>query len=324
VNLSGKILGVGSYVPRQLITNAALAETCAGVDPGWTERVLGIKERRIATYRDTTGEMALAAGKKALKAAGLHHSDLSLLIVATTTPDYPAPSMASYVQARLGSVPRYYPAFDVNAVCAGFMTALIMAYQLLPHYEHILVIGADAFSRITDWSQRDCVFFGDGAGAVVVTRDATLRPFDKLRTQQAQDATKGMAGHVLNGYTDHKGAFMVCDGTWRMNGKAVFEAAMGHLSFAIDIALTQSGLKVADIDHIIPHQASLNLLQAVADEAGLPFEKFRLTLDRYANTAAASIPLTLDHHKEAITEGDKVLFFGIGAGWQWGAAVVQW
>jgi len=308
VTLPGKISGVGSYVPRQLLTNAAIAQGCEGVNPDWTEGVLGIKERRIATPRETTGEMALAAGKKALKAAGLHHSDLSLLIVATTTPDYPAPSMASYVQARLGHVPRYYPAFDVNAVCAGFITALIMAYQLLPHYEHILVIGVDAFSRITDWQHRDCVFFGDGAGAVAVSRDAD----------------KGMLGYELNGKADNKGAFVVCNGTWRMNGKAVFEAATTYLPGAIRTLLDVADLDPADIDHVIPHQASLNLLQTVAERASLPFEKFRLTLDRYANTAAASIPLTLDHHKEAIKEGDKVLFFGIGAGWQWGAAVVEW
>lgn len=313
--LPGKILGVGSYVPYQLLTNAAIAQGCDGVDAEWAERVLGVKERRIAAPKDTTGEMATAAGKKALKAAGLHHSDVSLLIVATTTPDYPAPSTASYVQARLGHVPRYYPAFDVNAVCAGFITALIMAYQLLPHYENILVIGVDAFSRITDWDHRDCVFFGDGAGAVVVTRrSGPERP----------DASKGMLGYELNGYADTRQAFTVCDGTWRMNGKAVYEAATKYLVNATLDLFIREDLRPSDIDHIIPHQASLNLLQAIADKAELPFEKFRLTLDRYANTAAASIPLTLDHHKESIKEGDKVLFMGIGAGWQWGAAVVQW
>lgn len=306
--LPGKILGVGSYVPYQRLTNAAIMQGCEAVDPEWTERVLGVKERRIAAPKDTTGEMATAAGKKALKAAGLHHSDLSLLIVATTTPDYPAPSMASYVQSRLGHVPRYYPAFDVNAVCAGFITALIMAYQLLPHYENILVIGADTFSRITDWDHRDCVFFGDGAGAVVVSRHMSW----------------GMVSHHLDGYADNKGAFVVCDGKFRMNGKAVFEAATKFLPLAIEMILRRVDLHPADIDHVIPHQASLNLLQAVAERASLPFEKFRLTLDRYANTAAASIPLTLDHHKEAIKEGDRVLFMGIGAGWQWGAAVVEW
>lgn len=311
--LPGKILGVGSYVPYQRLTNAAIKQGCEAVDPDWTERVLGVKERRIASPRETTGEMAVAAGKKALKAAGLHHSDVSLLIVATTTPDYPAPSTASYVQARLGHVPRYYPAFDVNAVCAGFITALIMAYQLLPHYENILVIGADRFSSITDWEHRDCVFFGDGAGAVVVTRVAG-----------GQWPGAGMLDYELNGHADNKGAFVVCNGTWRMNGKAVFEAATQYLSTAIDGIFIRDGLHPTDIDHIIPHQASLNLLQAVAERTRLPFEKFRLTLDRYANTAAASIPLTLDHHKEAIKEGDRVLFMGIGAGWQWGAAVVQW
>lgn len=313
MTLPGKILGVGSYVPYQRLTNAAIAQGCEGVDPDWTERVLGVKERRIAAPKDTTGEMAAEAGRNALKAAGLHHSELSLLIVATTTPDYPAPSMASYVQARLGHVSRYYPAFDVNAVCAGFITALIMAYQLLPHYENILVIGADAFSRITDWQHRDCVFFGDGAGAVVVKRGA-----------RGQGSGARMLGYELNGKADNKGAFVVCDGTWRMNGKGVFEAARLHLSEAIGVALIYANLKPADLDHVIPHQASLNLLQAIAERVGVPFEKFRLTLDRYANTAAASIPLTLDHHKEAIKEGDRVLFFGIGAGWQWGAAVVEW
>lgn len=308
MNLPGKILGVGSYVPYQLLTNAAIAHGCETVDPEWTERVLGIKERRIADPSNTTGNMALAAGKKALKAAGLHHSDLSLLIVATTTPDYPAPSMASYVQARLGHVPRYYPAFDVNAVCAGFITALIMAYQLLPYFENILVIGADRFSSITDWQHRDCVFFGDGAGAVVVSRSDG----------------KEMSGHVLGGRADNKRAFVVCSGKFQMNGKAVFEAATCFLPSAIDRVLLQANLTPAGLDHVIPHQASLGLLQAVSEATRIPFEKFRLTLDRYANTAAASIPLTLDHHKEAIKEGDRVLFFGIGAGWQWGAAVVEW
>lgn len=300
-----KITGTGSYAPRYIVGNDILKTTCDGVNPEWTRDTLGITERRYAN-NETVGEMATKAARIAIDDAGLHHSDIDMIIVATATPDKTGVSTAVNVQRNLGHVPDNCPALDINAVCSGFVYGLIMAGQFMQVYKHVLVIGADKFSAITDFSNRDCVFFGDAAGAVVLSQVDSNSLFVRTMGAQAGD------GWALNGKT------------WAMDTKAVYKAAMKFLPEAIDKVLGYAGLTPDGIDHVIPHQASKHLLEAVAKETGLNFDKFLLTLDKYGNTAGASIPFTLDRHKDKIKSGDKILMPAIGAGWTWAVTVVEW
>lgn len=296
-----KILKTTSYLPRYRVTNEALAESNLDIDPGWTERVLGVKERRVVGS-GTVADMAINAAAKLMKKnAGVHPSELDLILVATSSASIPP--IASQVQASFNRPPICL-AVDLNAVCAGFITAFIMACR--SDCERVLLIGVDAFSRITDPYHRDSVFFGDGAGALLMTKEGDGE----------------LLGYHLAGGARNQDAFRMDGKYWRMDGAGVFDVATDVLPVAIAHTLDQAGLSPADIDHIVPHQASLNLLKAVAEKAALPFDKFRLTLHKYANTAAASIPITLADTD--IKDGDRVLMFGIGAGWNWGAAVVRW
>lgn len=302
---NARITSTGSYAPRSAVSNAVLQEYNPAVSPEWTERTLGIRDRRYVT-KESAGILATNAGVAALKGSGVHHTELDLIIVATATPDPTGVSVASYVQAHLGARQNDCPAFDINAVCSGFIYGLITALKFMNGFKHTLVIGVDRFSTITDFSDRDCVFFGDAAGAVVLS----------------QTDYGGILGYDFGSQTGP--GWCVQDGTWQMDGRAVYNAAMRYMPQSIDRALTNAGVKAADIDHVIPHQASLNLLKALAEQTGLSFDKFTTTLKNFGNTAGASIPFTLDRHKDRIKPGDKVLLTAIGAGWTWGSVVLEW
>ena len=287
-----KIKGTGSYVPYTVIKNEAISH-----DPDWVFSKLGIRERRQNHFK-TTSAMAIKAAKKAIEDAGIEPNEIGLIICATSTPDKLAPSMACIVQNNIRAWGA--AAFDLNAVCSGFVYALSVASEM--PYENILVIGADTFSQITDYDDRNSVFFGDGAGAVIVS---------------------GRANYKI--YADGIGEMdFQCDrnGTFEMDGKAVFKAGLEYLPIAINDVLRDAGLYITDIDWLLPHQASIRMIEQLADNIGLPFRKVLTNMERYGNTAAASIAILLDEGE--FKTGDKLLLASIGSGWTYGAMIIKW
>ena len=310
--LQVRIVGVGSYLPARRITNEEIASQIGG-DPLWAHQRLGIKERRIAAGSESTSDLATQAAERALATAKTSTSDVGMVVLATTTPDRQAPSTACRVSQRLGI--QHAPAFDVAAACSGFVYALVTAaYYLHAGFrETALVIGADTISRITDWSSRDCVYFGDGAGAVILKRSPTKEAV--LFGELAADPS---------GY-DH---FTVRPGQryFSMNGGGVFDSAKQLVSELTQSTLASAGLVPDEIDHVIPHQPSVNLLKAISSEVGIPFHKFWLHMDRFGNTAAATVPIALDEATRSGTVrlGDWLLLAAAGAGMTSGVALYRW
>ena len=308
-----KIAGTGSYTPERIVTSAELASKI-GTDVDWIYQNLGILERRIAAPNQYSSDLAAAAAQRAIESAGIDKNQVNLIIVATATPDRQAPSTACIIQEKLGITNRC-PAFDLNAVCSGFLYAMTLGFQLIQSgaYTNVLVVGVDTFSKITDWSRRDCVFFGDGAGAVVL---------------QAAPADDTFFSSVL--FADGKGkdCFTVYpeDSSFTMDGKAVYQTGTEVLPAAIREVLSQNSLSVDDISVIIPHQPSIRVLKKTAELLGIPFEKIKTNMDRFANTASATVPLLLDQVNRAgeIKSKDTVVFAAVGSGWTWGAAVYKW
>ena len=293
-----KILGTGSYLPPRKLSN-----TDIGADDMWAHEKLGISERRV-TYKDTAflGEMA---AQNALIDAGLIAEHIDIIIVATATSSKLNPSTAAMIQDRLGA--HTAVAFDISAVCSGFVYALDMAHLYLEKYTNILVIGTDTFSHITDWKHRDCVFFGDGAGAVIVTRSK-----NKYHGRLYAD---GRGQHDFE--TEHGGTFV-------MDSKAVYVAGTTFLPRAIDEVLYEADLTIEDIDWMLPHQGSVTMLKEIARCVGMPWEKVMTNMEFYGNTAGASIPILLDENKKYFKRGDRILLAAIGSGWAYGAIILEW
>ena len=310
--LKVRIAGVGSYVPERRLTNEEIASV-VDVDPNWVRDKLGIQERRIAAEQELTSDMALSAARSALSVAGLDPSDVGLVVLATTTPDRQAPATACRVTQGLG-IPEV-PAFDLSAVCSGFLYALTTAAHCLQGglRDTALVIGADAFSRITNWKSRDCVFFGDGAGAVILERSAADAAF--FLSSLGADAT----GYDY--FTIYPG-----DQHFSMDAKGVYCSAKEMVSGLAKRTLERAGLHPTDIDHVIPHQPSITLLKAISREVGVSFNKFWLHMDRYANTAAGTIPIALEDARRSgeLKHGDWMLFAAAGAGMTSGVALYRW
>lgn len=304
------IIGTGSCLPEYVLSNAQIAETVP-TSAQWVREHLGIDERRIV-IGETTADLAAAAARLALADAGLAPEAVDVLIVATTTPARVAPATASAVARQIGAWRAIN--FDLGAVCAGFVYALGVAAALLTHGKgrYALVIGADAFSLITNWRARDCVYFGDGAGALLLARDAGRHAL--LDVHLYADARDGDAFRCPVG------------GRYTMDAPAVYDKATAVLPQAITAALGRFGLGVADLDWLLPHQASLRVLKKVADELQLPFERVLTNMARYGNTAAAAIPLLLDENARAgrFKGGERLLLATVGAGWAWGTALVEW
>lgn len=318
-----QILGCGGYLPERVVTNHELAERLATSDE-WIRQRTGIGERRIAAPGELTSDLAVAAAQRALGRGGLAGADLDLLVVATATPDHTFPATATKVQARLGM--KRGAAFDVQAVCSGFIFALAVADNALRlgQARTAMVIGAETFSRILDWNDRGtCVLFGDGAGAIVL---------------QAVPETEGDGRGVLSTHLHSDGRFhdiLYVDGGpsttgtsgfLRMEGREVFRQAVQHLTEAVDEALAANGMSGADIDWLVPHQANSRIIDAIERKLGLPEGKTVMTIERHANTSAASIPLALD---EAVADGrirpgHLVLMEALGGGLTWGASLVRW
>ncbi|MEY8241645.1 MAG: beta-ketoacyl-ACP synthase III [Cycloclasticus sp.] len=325
-NSNIKILGTGSFAPEGILTNEELAKTVGSSDQ-WIKDNLGISERRIAGPTEKTSDLAFSAGKKAVEDAGLLPTDIDLIIVATATPDRLAPSTACIVQEKLGAFESF--AFDVSAVCSGFLTAMSVASQYLASgaCRNVLVIGADTFSKITDWNRRDAVFFGDGAGAAVLTAsevDSGFLSYSLYSDGRGKDNFTIPAGG--SEFPASKGT--VSDGMhyFKMNGREVFNTATKVLPEAINEALKDANLTIDDIDLMIPHQPSIRILEKTAEKIGLPFEKVMTNMDRYANTSGGTIPILLDEVNKSgkISSGMNILFAAVGSGWIWGAAVFRW
>lgn len=322
-----KIIGTGSYAPEKIYTNDYLA-TLVPTNDEWVYKNVGIHERHIAADNEYTSDLAAKSGIRAIADAGLTPEDIDLIIVATSTADRKAPSTACIAQHKMGC--RNAVAFDLTAVCSGFLFASSVACQYIASgvYDHVLVIGADTFSKITDWTRRDCVFFGDGAGAAVYT---------------SSNVTEGFLAFRLYTYTEDRmfGFTIPGGGTekpitkenydeglqyFQMDGHAVFESATKVLPQAINQVLDDSGLKVDDIDIMIPHQPSIRILKSTAEQIGLPFEKVMHNMEHYANTSAGTVAILLDEckHSGKLHKGDNVLFAAVGSGWTYGAAIIKW
>jgi len=318
------IKGCGGYLPERVVTNNDLAKLVDTSDRWITERT-GIKERRIAAEGELTSSMGALAARAALDDAGLAPEDIDLIILATSTPDQTFPATAVTIQAELGIT--HGAAFDMQAVCSGFVFALATADSYLKsgQFKRALVIGSEAFSRILDWQDRStCVLFGDGAGAVVVEAQklngaltdrgilaTSLRSDGRYRDKLYVDggpSSTGTVGHV------------------RMDGPEVFRHAVTKISEVIDATLAQTGYKASDVDWFVPHQANKRILDGAARKLGLDPARVIITVDKHANTSAASIPLALSQGRTdgRIKTGDLVLLEAMGGGFTWGAVLLRW
>jgi 3-oxoacyl-[acyl-carrier-protein] synthase III len=314
------ILGTGSALPSRCVSNAELEQTVDTTDAWIVERT-GIKFRYIAGDGETTATLAADAARNALEASGLNADDIDLIILATATPDQTFPASATKVQAMLGIADCV--AFDVAAVCSGFLYALSVAECMIRagSARRALVIGAETFSRILDWEDRStCVLFGDGAGAVVLGATADAER-GILATRLHAD---GRHNQLL--YVDGGPSTTGTVGKVRMEGPAVFKHAVTNLANVLTETLAAAHLTAADIDWVVPHQANARILDATARKLGLPAEKVIVTVDQHANTSAASVPLALDTavRDGRIKTGDLVVLEAMGGGFTWGAAVVRW
>jgi len=318
------ILGCGAYLPEKILTNDDLARMVHTSDAWITERT-GIKQRHIAGDGELTSDMATAAAEQALERAGRRASDIDLIVLATSTPDHTFPATATTVQARLGI--HHGAAFDVQAVCTGFVYALATADNFIKagQVKRALVIGSETFSRILDWEDRGtCVLFGDGAGAVLL----------EAQSARGDDTDRGVLGTYLHSdgrfkdmlYVDGGPSSTQTTGHLRMQGREVFRFAVNKIAAVIEEALEDHKLGASDVDWFVPHQANQRILTSTANKIGLPEEKIVITVDKHGNTSAASIPLALDVACQdgRIKQGDLVLLEAMGGGFTWGAALVRW
>ena len=314
-----RIAGTGGYLPAQVLTNQDLEARVDTTDE-WIYSRTGIRQRHIVAENEVTSDLALHASRRALEAAGVSAQDLSLIIVATTTPDMIFPSTACLLQAKLGA--KNCPAFDVQAVCSGFVYALATAdhYMRSGQYQNILVVGAETMSRIVDWQDRGtCVLFGDGAGAVVLQRSGQPGILTShMHADGSQMEILSAPGSLCRGKV--MGSPLI-----KMEGNAVFKFAVRALGEVAEEALAAAKLTKADIDWLVPHQANIRIIQSAAKKLNLPMERVVTTVERHANTSAASIPLALDEavRDGRIKPGHKVLFEGVGGGFTWGAIIAQ-
>jgi 3-oxoacyl-[acyl-carrier-protein] synthase-3 len=319
VTAYSRIAGTGSYLPAKVLTNKDL-ESSVETSDQWIFSRTGIRQRHIAADHECASDLALIAGRRAMAAAGVAADALDLIIVATTTPDMVFPSTACILQAKLGAT--NCPAFDVQAVCSGFVYALTTADHFMRsgQYRNILVVGAEVYSRILDWEDRGtCVLFGDGAGAVLLQRS------DKPGIITTHLHADGSHAHILSVPGTVSGGKVSGRPLLQMEGNAVFKFAVRVLGEVAEEALSASRLAKDDIDWLIPHQANIRIIQATAKRLGVPMHKVITTVDVHANTSAASIPLALDLavRDGRIVAGQHVLLEGVGGGFTWGAVIVK-
>lgn len=314
-----RVAGTGSYVPAGKLTNAEL-ETMVDTSDDWITSRTGIRERRIAAPEQATSDLAYEAAMAALKDAGLDASALGLIVVGTSTPDHVFPSVACKLQTRLGCGP--VAAFDVNAACTGFVSALQVAEQFLRTgaAEHALVVGADTMSRIVDYGDRGtCILFGDGAGAFVLSRSdvpglLATRTYSEGAHYDKLFVAGGGSLAPAEGHVPHI----------KMNGKAIFQLAVRAMVSAIKDVAEAGGVTLSEVDYLVPHQANQRILRAVAESLGVPLERVVCTIENYGNNSAASVPLAFDLAVKdgRIGRGDTVALSAFGGGLAWGAALL--
>ena len=314
-----RIIGTGSYLPPRLVTNDDLAQKLDTSDE-WIRTRTGIRQRHIADENTTSSDLALEASRAAIAAAGITAADLDLIIVATSTPDFVFPSTACLLQAKLGV--KDSAAFDVQAVCSGFVYGLATADNFIRagQARHALVVGTEVFSRILDWNDRGtCVLFGDGAGAVV------LRADDKPGIRATALHADGSYADILAAPGNVCGGRVIGSPLLKMDGQAVFKFAVRVLDEVAREVVAKAGLAMEQVDWLIPHQANVRILEATGKRLGLPPEKLIVTVDKHGNTSAASVPLALDLavRDGRIRPGQKVLLEGVGGGFTWGAVLVE-
>ncbi len=318
------VRGVGKYLPEKIITNDELARTVDTTDE-WIVQRTGIEQRHVAADGELTSDLATKAAQEALKNAGLVAGDIDLIIVATTTPDMTFPSTAVFVQQKLGI--HHGMAFDIQAVCSGFVFAVATADSYLKNRlaKRALVIGAETFTRILDWEDRTtCVLFGDGAGAMVL--EGVELPDDQ--------ADQGILGSRLRSDGEHWDKLFVdggvsstkTAGVVHMQGREVFKHAVGMISDVIHGALDDTGYEADDLDWFVPHQANRRIIEGAGKKLGIPPEKVIVTVDKHANTSAASVPMALavGVADGRIKPGDLVMLEAMGGGFTWGASLIRW
>ena len=311
-----KIAGTGSYLPKKILSNADLEKMIDTTDE-WIFTRTGIRQRHIAAKNEHTSDLALEAAKNAIASAGIAASDIDLIIVATTTPDKIFPSVATMVQRKLGIAG--CPAFDIQAVCSGFVYALATADNFIKAggTKCALVIGAETFSRITDYTDRgNCILWGDGAGAVILSASQEQ---GIISTHLHADGNYEKMLHVPR---KHDGT----PDTVHMEGNAVFKMAVNTLDQIVDETLAANNMQKSDIDWLVPHQANIRILQATAKKLDMPMDKVVVTVDKHGNTSAASIPLALDVavRDGRIKRGDVILMEAFGGGFTWGSALIKY
>ena len=318
------ITGTGSYLPQKILTNEVLAETVDTSDE-WIFQRTGIRQRHIAAPGETTSDLGVAAARKALEAAGRTVDDIDMILLATSTPDNTFPAAAVSIQEKLGM--RHGAAFDIQAVCSGFVFALATAdcYIRCGMARRILVIGAETFSRILDWEDRStCVLFGDGAGAVVL----------EAHVADGTGPERGILAARLRSDGQHKEKLFVDGGPsstgtvghLRMQGREVFKHAVGMITDVIEGAFEETGTNAEQLDWFVPHQANRRIIDASAKKLGIAPDKVVVTVDMHANTSAASIPLALDHlaRSGALKPGHLVMLEAMGGGFTWGAIILRY
>ena len=317
--IASRLISSGSYLPQKILTNNELA-TMVDTSDEWILTRTGITQRHIAADDEFTSHMATKAAKSALDKAGLNKNDIDLIIVATTTPDKTFPSTAAITQANLGI--KNAAAFDIQAVCSGFIYALTIADSMIKagNSKNALVIGAEKMSSILDWKDRTtCVLFGDGAGAVVLSATTTTEQAGIIAHEIFTDGSLNNILHTSGGVATTKNSGYVT-----MQGREVFRQAVEKISSSMVNLIKKSNLKLSDIDWFVPHQANFRIIDAIAKKLGTDTDKFIITLGKHANTSAASIPLALDVSCRKFKKGDNILLSAAGGGFTWGSLLLKW
>lgn len=324
-----ELVGTGTYLPENVVTNFDLAKNLDTSDE-WIRARTGISERRIARKDESASTMGVAASHMALKSAGMKAADLDMIIVCTSTPDVIYPATACFVQKELGASKA--AAYDISAVCSGFVFGLSIAEQYIKsgRYENILVIGTEVNSRIMDWTDRTtCVLFGDGAGAAILRRKEQEEPCGILSSHIYSDGTQSDLLIVPGGIGKTSFTYEGIDDKLyclKMSGQSTFKVAVKRMTEVSREALTHNGLTVSDVDLVVPHQANQRIIETVAEKMEVPLDKFFINIGKYGNTSAASIPIAIHEAREAgrVQAGTVMLLTVLGAGLTWGAAVVKW
>jgi 3-oxoacyl-[acyl-carrier-protein] synthase-3 len=305
------ILGTGSYLPPKIVTNQKIEETIDTTHE-WINKKLGINERRVVED-ELPSEIGYQAALRALESSNLTINDIDLIIVATSSPEQISPSTACIIHNKF-NIEKNIPAFDINAVCSGFVYAVNLVSPLISFgvYRNVLIIATEAYSKVTNWNDQHCVFFGDGAGAVVIGSSS-----------EGWISCENSANGKDTGMTGFK---LPIGGPFIMRGKEVWDQAIKVIPESVKNILKISNVDISEVDMVVPHQPSINILKIIAEDLGIPMSKVKTVMDKYANIAGASVPIALDDAVKngEIKKGDTIVLTAIGSGWTWGSTILKW